>query len=65
MHAGRSQYLEEGDDYYIVYHRHDNPHSNRGFHRQLCMDKMEFAADGSIRKVIPTHKGVAHWLLRW
>ena len=55
---GHPSILKEGDDYYIVYHRHDNPHSNRGFHRQLCMDKMEFAADGSIRKVIPTHKGV-------
>ena len=55
---GHHSILKEGDDFYIVYHRHDNPHSNRGFHRQLCMDKMEFAADGSIRKVIPTHKGV-------
>lgn len=55
---GHHSILKEGDDYYIVYHRHDNPHSNRGFHRQLCMDKMEFEADGSIRKVIPTHKGV-------
>ncbi|RJX07305.1 glycoside hydrolase [Bacteroides sp. AF17-1] len=55
---GHHSILKEGDDYYIVYHRHDNPHSNRGFHRQLCMDKMEFAADGSIRKVIPTRKGV-------
>lgn len=55
---GHHSILKEGDDYYIVYHRHDNPHSNCGFHRQLCMDKMEFAADGSIRKVIPTHEGV-------
>ena len=55
---GHHSIWKEGDDYYIVYHRHDNPHSNRGFHRQLCMDKMEFEADGSIRKVIPTHEGV-------
>ena len=55
---GHHSILKEGEDYYIVYHRHDNPHSNRGFHRQLCMDKMEFEADGSIRKVIPTHEGV-------
>ena len=55
---GHHSILKEGDDYYIVSHRHDNPHSNRGFHRQLCMDKMEFEADGSIRKVIPTHEGV-------
>ena len=39
--------LKEGNEYYMVYHRHDNPHSNRGFHRQLCVDRMEFAEDGS------------------
>lgn len=46
------------DEHYIMYHRHDNPHSNRGFHRQLCIDRMEFARDGSISVVEPTHKGV-------
>ncbi len=55
---GHHSVLKEGDNYYIVYHRHDNPHSNRGFHRQLCIDKMEFAPDGSIKVVEPTHKGV-------
>lgn len=30
---GHHSILKEGNDYYIVYHRHDNPHSNRGFHR--------------------------------
>ena len=37
---------KNGNEYYMVYHRHDNPHSNRGFHRQLCVDRMEFAEDG-------------------
>ncbi len=46
------------DENYIVYHRHDNPHSNRGFHRQLCIDRMEFAPDGSINVVEPSHKGI-------
>lgn len=55
---GHHSILQDGDDYYIVYHRHDNPHSNRGFHRQVCIDKMEFAPDGSIKTVVPTHKGV-------
>ena len=55
---GHHSILQEGDDYYIVYHRHDNPHSNRGFHRQLCIDKLEFLPDGTIKKVTPTHKGV-------
>lgn len=55
---GHHSILKEGENYYIVYHRHDNPHSNRGFHRQLCIDKMVFLADGSIQKISPTHDGV-------
>ena len=55
---GHHSVLQESDNYYIVYHRHDNPHSNRGFHRQLCIDKLEFAADGSIKPITPTHKGI-------
>ena len=55
---GHHSILQEGDNYYIVYHRHDNPHSNRGFHRQLCIDRMTFNADGTIQKIIPTHDGV-------
>ena len=55
---GHHSILQEGENYYIVYHRHDNPHSNRGFHRQVCIDKLDFAPDGSIREVIPTHEAV-------
>lgn len=55
---GHHSVLQEGDDYYIVYHRHNNPHSNRGFHRQLAMDKMVFTADGKIEKITPTHEGI-------
>lgn len=55
---GHHSIIQDGNDYYIVYHRHDNPHSNRGFHRQICIDKMEFLPDGSIKTVTPTHKGV-------
>ena len=55
---GHHSILQEGNDYYIIYHRHDNPHSNRGFHRQLCIDRMSFNADGTIQKIIPTHDGV-------
>ena len=50
--------MQEGDNYYIVYHRHDNPHSNRGFHRQVCIDKMEFLPDGRIKTITPTHDGI-------
>lgn len=55
---GHHSLLQEGDNWYIVYHRHDNPHSNRGFHRQVCIDKMEFTKDGKIKPVTPTHEGV-------
>ena len=55
---GHHSILQEGDNYYIVYHRHDNPHSNRGFHRQLAIDKLEFAEDGTIKTVTPTHQGL-------
>lgn len=55
---GHHSVLKDGDNYYIVYHRHDNPHSTRGFHRQVCADRLVFAADGSIEKVVPTHSGI-------
>jgi hypothetical protein len=29
-----------------------------GFNREVCIDKMEFNADESIKQVIPTHKGI-------
>lgn len=45
------------DDYYIVYHRHEIPYVD-GTHRQICVDRMEFANDGRILRVMPTHTGV-------
>lgn len=55
---GHHSILKEGDDYYIVYHRHDNPHSTNGEFRQVCIDKMFFSDNETIEKVIPTHAGV-------
>lgn len=55
---GHHSVLVDGDDYYIVYHRHNNPHSIHGFHRQICIDKMEFDANGDIKKISPTHDGI-------
>ena len=55
---GHHSILQEGDDYYIVYHRHDNPHSTRGFHRQLCIDRLIFHADGTIQPIEGTHSGI-------
>lgn len=50
------------DEWYIVYHRFNWPagiHMGRaaGFHREVCIDKMEFGAEGSLLPVVPTHKG--------
>lgn len=55
---GHNSVLQIGDDYYIIYHRHNNPHSNGGYHRQVCADKLEFDAEGNIKKITPTHIGI-------
>lgn len=55
---GHHSILKEGNDYYIVYHRHDNPHSTNGEFRQICIDKLIFSDEETIEKVIPTHSGV-------
>ena len=55
---GHHSVLEYGNDYYLFYHRHDNPHSTGGMFRQVCVDKLEFLNDTTIDKIIPTHNGV-------
>jgi len=55
---GHHSVLKEGNDYYIVYHRHDNPHSTNGEFRQVCVDKLIFSDSVTIEKVVPTHEGV-------
>ena len=52
------------DEWYIVYHRFSYPNGIKmgrpaGYHREVCIDKLEFNPDGSIKRVIPTHKGIA------
>jgi arabinoxylan arabinofuranohydrolase len=51
------------DEWYLVYHRFSNPTGIKmgdagGFHREVCIDKLEFNPDGTIKQVIPTHKGI-------
>jgi hypothetical protein len=55
---GHHSILQEGDDYYIVYHRHNIPPSTRGFHRQITADRLTFDKEGRINKVKAGHKGV-------
>ncbi|MBR3435552.1 MAG: family 43 glycosylhydrolase, partial [Bacteroidales bacterium] len=52
---GHHSVLEENGRYYIVYHRHNNPHSVHGFNRQVCIDELLFDANGNILPVVPTH----------
>ena len=52
---GHHSILVEDGRYYIVYHRHNLPRSVHGFNRQVCIDEMNFDAEGNILPVIPTH----------
>jgi GH43 family beta-xylosidase len=51
------------DEWYLVYHRFNYPNGIKmgdaaGYNREVCIDKMEFNQDGSIKQVIPTHEGI-------
>jgi GH43 family beta-xylosidase len=51
------------DEWYIVYHRFNYPNGIKmgdaaGYNREVCIDKLEFNTDGSIKQVTPTHKGI-------
>lgn len=46
------------DEHYIIYHRRPLGDHN-GNHREVCMDRMEFNPDGTIRPVEITFTGVA------
>ena len=53
---GHHSILEQDGKYYIVYHRHNLPRSVHGFNRQVCIDELKFAADGTILPIVPTHQ---------
>ncbi|MBE7503330.1 MAG: discoidin domain-containing protein [Verrucomicrobiales bacterium] len=55
---GHHSILQQGDDSFIIYHRHDIPVTPNGMHRQTCADRLVFEKDGVIRKVAPTHQGI-------
>ncbi|RIV71320.1 arabinan endo-1,5-alpha-L-arabinosidase [Flagellimonas aequoris] len=50
------------DDWYMIYHRRPIPNLDRD-HRVVCIDKMEFNADGTIKNIIMTFDGVAPQLI--
>ncbi|CAM3925711.1 family 43 glycosylhydrolase [Mucilaginibacter galii] len=52
------------DEWYIVYHRFTYPNGikmgeSAGYNREVCIDKLEFNPDGSIKQVKPTLTGIA------
>lgn len=55
------------DEYYIAYHRFYTPlnffSDGTGHHRQTCIDKLTFGADGLMEVVTPTLEGVAERIL--
>jgi hypothetical protein len=52
------------DEWYLIYHRFtypkgvDMPRGSGGFHREVCIDKLEFSPDGKILEVKPTFNGI-------
>ncbi|MGE4569392.1 MAG: family 43 glycosylhydrolase, partial [Bacteroidales bacterium] len=51
------------DEWYIIYHRFTRPKGitmseSAGYNREVCIDKLTFAPDGSIQPVEPTVKGI-------
>ncbi len=55
--------LPDTDDWYIVYHRINKDYlfpepQGPGYHRQVCIDRLEFNPDGTLRRVKPTNTGV-------
>ena len=59
--TGHHSVLQEpgADQWYIVYHRFARPDAIKkgwaaGYNREVCIDKMEFNADGTIKPVVVT-----------
>lgn len=56
---GHNSVLKFKDQYYIVYHQHNQPHEDgKLVFRQTCADRMEFNEDGTIKPVVPTQAGI-------
>ncbi|RYZ99770.1 MAG: hypothetical protein EOP47_15900 [Sphingobacteriaceae bacterium] len=53
---GHHYTIKLNGQYYIVYHKHVYPYY-KGI-RQVCIDKMDFDANGNIKPIVPTDTGV-------
>ena len=54
------------NEWYIVYHRINRLYTGKdpGVHREVCIDRLEFNPDGTIKQVTPTRKGIQPLKLR-
>ena len=50
-HAGVAEFAGQ---WYIVYHISNGPNGGGTYKRMVCIDKMEFNSDGTIKKVTPS-----------
>lgn len=55
---GHQSVLIQDERFYLIYHRHNNPHSGGGYHRQVAADQLSFDVDGNIEQINPSHKGI-------
>lgn len=51
--------VPDTDEWYMVYHRFRRPNAKgmgwaAGYNREVCIDRMEFSRDGTIKVVVPT-----------
>lgn len=51
-------FLPNGENY-VFYHRIIQPQREWGWRRETCLDRFEFAPDGSILPIEPTHEGIS------
>lgn len=49
-------HIPEKDEWYIVYHRINKDYLEKGpgFHREVCIDRLYFNKDGTLKRVIPS-----------
>ena len=58
---GHHTVLHRDGEAYILYHRHRVPYEEGKAFRQICLDRLRFAADGTLETVRATHAG-PEWL---
>ncbi|MDF3059547.1 MAG: hypothetical protein K0R17_3762 [Rariglobus sp.] len=59
LSPGHHAVFEKDGRAYILYHRHSIPFDPKFIGRQLCVDELNFDADGLIEKVTSSHTGPA------